>query len=790
MDVVLYGQNETPGIVGVQQLDEQHLRLYTRESGKISHADVEFFPFFFLSTASLIDGFPKRFWLKELTGTNFYRTLVAFTRWNDMWEAVRFILARYNKTSLRRVSSYTESDILLLRPDPVTQFLMQSGTTMFKGMTIAELRRLQISIQALGKGGKPGNPGKTEDRIIAIGLSDSTGWEKVLHGRKDSEAEMLTELLRLIHERDPDVLEGHSLFQHILPYLLKRFELHGIECTIGRDGSVIRTSTPRGTPVDREFENAFFEVPGRHLVDTSTLAQTYDFSKRTLEGFSLHHLSAHFGVSNQQRILVPPEKVASIWTEDPGRVCDFSLQEARETRAISDRLSPSYFFMTQMCPLSYGTICRTGSAIKIESLLLREYIRQKHSVPKPQGGTQTSGGYTDVFQTGLLQNVLHADIESLYPSVMLSKAIKPSSDSLGIFQVLLRDLTTKRLDAKRAMQQAKKESTRASYDALQSSLKILINSFYGYLGYARGLFNDYERADEVTTSGQEYIRTILRQVELYNGRVIEVDTDGLFFIPPDNVRGPEQEEIFVQKIGASLPEGINLVLAGRYKKMLSYKKKNYALLDFNDRLSIKGSALISRSLERFAKSYLHLCINRILQEDIEALHNLYSSFRKDIIGHNWAVLDFARTETLHDSLERYTLEIQEEKRKPSAAYEVARRAGLAFRSGDRISYYVTGGTAGVKIIDNCKLAEEWDPNFPDENTAYYLDRLDEASAKFEVFFEPEDWKRIFSAEDLFGFSPEGITIINKFEGSVDQPSKEERESSQFGIWLDDEQEPG
>ncbi len=786
MDVVLHGQNDTPGIVAVQQLDEQHVRMYARDHGKISYSDTDFFPFFFLSSGGLIDGFPKRYWLKELAGSNFYRTIVAFQRWNDMWEAVRFVLARHNKTAVRRVGSYTESDILLLRPDPVTQFLMQSGITLFKGMTISDLHRLQISIQVLGKGGKPSNASKTEDRIVTIGLSDSTGWEEVIHGRKHSEPEMLADFVQLLHERDPDVIEGHSLFQHILPYLLKRFELNGMECTIGRDGSTIKTSSPRGAPAEREFENAFFEVPGRHLVDISLLAQTYDFSKRSLDGFSLRHLSAHFGIPDQQRIAIPRERMSAAWAEDPGRVCEFTLQEARETRVVSDRLSPSYFFMAQMCPLSYGTLCRTGSAIKIESLLLREYIRQKHSVPKPQSGAQTSGGYTDVFQTGLLQGVLHADIESLYPSVMLSKAIKPSTDALGVFQVLLRDLTTKRLEAKRSMQQAQQETTRARYDALQSSLKILINSFYGYLGYARGLFNDYPRADEVTTAGQEYLRTIIKQVELYNGRVIEVDTDGLFFTPPDNVRGNEQEEVFVQKIGSTLPEGINLVLAGRYKKMLSYKKKNYALLDYDERLSIKGSALISRSLERFAKSYLHLCISRLLGEDLEGMHNLYSSFRKDITSHKWDVLDFARTETLHDSLERYTLEVREEKRKPSAAYEVARRAGLAFRSGDRVSYYVTGGASGVKIIDNCKLAEEWDPNFPDENTAYYLDRLDEASNKFEVFFEREEFKRIFSADDLFGFSAEGITIINRFKGSIDQASAEGEESPQFGIWLDDE----
>ena len=41
---------------------------------------------------------------------------------------------------------------------------------------------------------------------------------------------------------------------------------------------------------------------------------------------------------------------------------------------------------------------------------------------------------------------------------------------------------------------------RTALDARQSSMKILINSFYGYLAYNRALFNDYRAADAVTFS--------------------------------------------------------------------------------------------------------------------------------------------------------------------------------------------------------------------------------------------------------------------------------------------------
>jgi DNA polymerase I len=219
--------------------------------------------------------------------------------------------------------------------------------------------------------------------------------------------------------------------------------------------------------------------------------------------------------------------------------------------------------------------------------------------------------------------------------------------------------------------------------------------------------------------------------------------------------------------------------------MVSYRKKNYALLDYSDRLTIKGSALISRSMERFAKEYIRLCINCLLQGDIQGLHNLYGSLAQDIANHRWDVFDFCRTETIRDSVELYEAEVRDNKRKPSAAYEVAKRSGLGIKAGDRVSYYVTGSHAGAKIVENSKLAEEWQPNFPDENTPYYLERLSESSKKFDIFFSLQDFERIFSTDDLFGFDSDQVSLLTDHTVPRDQALPPEGDSEEFGIWIDD-----
>jgi DNA polymerase elongation subunit (family B) len=788
MNELLYGHNPLEHVVAVHQLNDSTIRIYRRENGKVSHNDAEFFPFFFLASERYLEGYTKKIWLKKLDGSNYYRYLAAFPRWSEMWEAVRHALREYKKTTLSHAEHYTEAQVIHLRPDPVAQFLMQSGTTYFKNMRFEDLYRVQFDIETYSKDYRFSNARKTEDRIILITLSDNLGWEEVIDGRKATEPEMLRKFTRLIQEKDPDVIESHNLFGFDLPYILQRCELHNLEFRIGRDESQPRAVSMRPGTTGHDGEVQYYDLNGRNLVDTLLLAQTYDMTARVLEGYGLKYLAQHFGFASKHRTYIPGTRISWYWDNEPEVLIAYALDDVRETRMLAEHLSPSYFYLSQIVPLPYTTITRAGSTVKIESLLLREYLRRRHSVPKPTPGDPTSGGYSDIFVTGVLSDVVHADVESLYPSIIVSKDIAPRYDTLRIFPTLLKKLLAMRLKAKKQMLRSTQALTRSKHDAIQSSYKILINSFYGYLGYGNGLFSDFEQADVVTSTGRELLREIIKQVELYNGTVIEVDTDGLYFLPPDNVRGREQEQAFVQRLSATLPAGLTLAYTAHYKKMLSYKKKNYALLTEDEKFIIKGSSLTSRSMERFLRRYVRECIACLLREDFHGLHQLYVSYAQRIRSHAIDVYDFCRTETLRDSLERYAAELAAGTRKPSPAYEAIKRAGLYVRPGQSVSYYVTGSQAGLKIVDNTKLADEWDPNFPDENTAYYLSRLDDASSKFALFFRPEDFKKIFSTDDLFGFSAEGITLLIRtvHPEEVVAHRAEEEEAGDFAIWLDSE----
>jgi len=782
MNPVLFGHDDETNIVAVHAYGESTVRIYKRSGGTVEHHDEEFFPFFHLSDKRFLEQFPHKHWLKKLEGKNFYQYLCAFPSTNVLWDAVNYVLKKINKELKTGYNSYLETEHIFLRPDMNTQYLLQSGKTLFKGISFDDIHRLQIDIETYSKDYRFSRAERKEDRIILISLSDNRGWETVLGGKNVTEKKLLQQCTKIINEKNPDVIEGHNIFNFDLPYILRRCEIQGIEFTIGRDGSAPSGYRSRTSFAENFVEYTSYEVAGRHIIDTWLLVQAYDMTKRNMENHGLKYAAQYFNIAAQNRTYIEGDKISWYWDNEPETLKKYALDDVRETRSLSEKLSGSTFYLTQMLPFNYGTVARLGAAAKIEAVFLREYIKQRHSIPKPQKGYQTTGGYTDIFYTGVFSPIVHADVESLYPSIMLSKRIAPLTDDLKIFQLALEHLTKLRLDTKRKLQAEKDGHKHSTLDAMQSSFKILINSFYGYLGYGKGLFNDYDQADVVTTTGQVLLKNLIREIELHNGTVIEVDTDGIFFIPPDNVAGEDAERKLVEHLSETLSEGINLGFDGRYKKMLSYKKKNYALLHYDNRVTIKGSSLISRSIEKFGRNYIQQCVDCLLNDRIQDLHNLYIELEKTIREHGLDVNDFARTEALKDSLEEYLRDVSAGKRNRSAAYELAANSSRKYKAGNRIKYYITGGDANVKGFENAKEAYEWDANFPDENTEYYLKRLDEFSKKFETFFEEKDFKQIFSTEDLFGFNPAAIVVVNRKEKEVDE---EEERSETYSIELDE-----
>ena len=311
----------------------------------------------------------------ELAGGFRYRYLVRF----DALSALE-VARRHLRECSGKSPSASDAPYLILT-DPIQQHLMLTGVTLFLGMQFSDLRRLQLDCEPQGLRESGAAPAREDQRILAITITDSSGFARVLSQREMDEREMIAELVRIIRERDPDVIEGHHLLRSQLAMLEARARRLRIPLACGRDGRAPRGRLARLQIAERTIAYRRYELYGRHLVDTWLLAQHYDIASRELEGFSLDELSRHFGAARSDRVYLEPAEIHPTFARDPQRVEAHALDEARETGALAEALARSHFVQTQIFPYSYQNVILRGNATRIDALLMRAYLAARHSIP-------------------------------------------------------------------------------------------------------------------------------------------------------------------------------------------------------------------------------------------------------------------------------------------------------------------------------------------------------------------------------------------------------------------------
>jgi DNA polymerase, archaea type len=713
-NTMLFGADPTPRIVAIELGETGTVKVYRREEDGSTVADVEPFHPFVWCDSDVVDlGIES----EKLESDLKYGWLVTVDSWKEL-------------IALRNGLKNAGRDFFAFS-DPVQHYLTATGRTLFKDLPFEELKRMQVEVLSFEETVAGVADAGPSDHIMSIALSDNSGWDELLivdpKNIEESEHAALKRLTAIVKERDPDVIEGHNLFRFDLPYLVSRAKKAKTKLDWGRSGGFPRSRPSRLQIAEKTIDYPKFTIDGRHFVDTFLLAQFYDVGMRSLAGFERTDVARHFDLCDSEEIsALTGRELQRAYIDNDERFRRRVLCGVRETRALSDLLSPSYFIQAQIFPYNYQDVIVRGNATRINALFLREYFRQRHSIPEMPMARAFEGGYTDVFFTGVAHGVWHCDIASLYPSIMLQFDCFPATDQLQIFRHLLTDLRTFRLEAKANMRAEKDAAKQHHLQALQNTFKILLNSFYGYLGFAQGHFADFDAAARVTQIGRDLLKKMIDWLNAQGAKVIEVDTDGIYFVPPDKIDIDELQT----GLAKELPAGIEIEFDEQFDAMFSYKAKNYALLTKDGDVIIKGGALKSRGLEKFQRVFLEKMIKLIMQGEPEAIGDLRDEFERKIRNQEWKVDMLMKTDTLQDSLDKYRAKIAGSARNRAAAYELALASGRHYKPGDQISYYIKATPKKVPAYEAAKLASEFDPENRDENVDYYIAKLDELMKKF------------------------------------------------------------
>jgi DNA polymerase I len=708
LNELLYGADATLNVVGVDtDISSCRTLVYIRDGEKVREEEHPFEPYLYIDGREILKQAGIDSEVTELIGDTGLRMLARFGSCGEYDNAVHGVAGYYraHKNDFLEMPYYEVREF-------THQFMVASGVTHYKGMEWGGLRVMCLAAR-MNVPSEIADAANKEHRVLELGamLGDTV---KTIGG--ENEAAVLTALVKLIADYDPDVICGHQLYKQLMPFLVARAKSRKVAFTIGRGGRTAIVERYVMPLAERRLEFPRVRAFGRSLLDTWILAQNYDIFRREMDSYELPYIACFLGLRE---------------TEREAESLDDALPE---TADVLGALIPNFFHLSQMLPYSLEDSVIKGNATKINSLLLREYYRQRMAIPYPVEGRSYAGGYTGILATGIIKPVINLDVASLYPSLLLAQGIFPQSDRLGVFEKILRELLKRRLEIKHRLRSVTDKGLHRKLDAQQGTFKIIINSFYGYLGTGRMNFADMNAAERVAQVGQETVKKMADVLIEHGCTLIEIDTDGIYLQPPPEYRSKEGYSKLVELANAHMPEGITVELAGVYDAMLSYKVKNYALLGYDGRVTIKGSGMKSRGLEPFLRAFIEGAIRLMLQgKDEDSLSALYQRYEKKLAEGKFTVRELAKTEILVDSLLTYQKKLETTRRNRQAQYEVALRYPTRYKPGDPVTYYITGETHKVKAYETAKHVADYDPAHPDANIPYYRKRLEETFARVKTF---------------------------------------------------------
>lgn len=609
-----------------------------------------------------------------------------------------------------------------------SQWLLQQRARLYAEMKFADLRRCQLDIET--GAAEPGafsdarNPG---DRVLAIGLQCGARRELLaLEEESDAgEKRLLLAFNDRLRELDPDVVEGHNLFKFDLDYLRIRAKRLKVPCAWGRFGLNAEFRNSRLKVAERWIDFPRCDLPGRAVIDTYLLVQLYDITAREMTAYGLKDAAVYFGItpeSGEGRTYIDGAQIQQAFRSDRQKFLAYLADDLRETRGLADVLLPTYFEQARAFPILLQDAALRGTAGKVDLLFLEEYYHARASCPAPVDIAPFEGGFTRSFQEGVFRHVLHFDVASLYPSLLLQMNRNPRSDALGVFIPMLRRLREYRLKYKQLARTAPTAAERDEAQARQATFKILINSFYGYLGFSGARFGDGDLAAEVTRRGRELLQALIAEFQKHGCTILEADTDGIYLSAEKYFSRPGE---LLARVGTILPDGIELEHDGTYDAMFCYKAKNYALAAGGE-ITLRGSALRSRGIEPFLKRLGDQLIAFLLGVSPVSPAAEIERLRREIAAGTHPAADLAKTESLSQNPETYQQWVAGGGKPRRAAAEVALQMNPRPRMGERVTYFIGARVKGQTADwQRARPLAAHDPISAPYDPVYYLGKIDD-----------------------------------------------------------------
>lgn len=484
---LVFGKNDTQGIVGFEVQDET-VEVFTQaQDGNITS---QFFPHRYWMLAS--DRLDSRF--NRLEGDLHYKWGRQFS---DKSEFFKFRGIYKQKDTY---SIYNSEEACMIK----------DGYTFYKGLKLKDVSLLSFDIETTGL------DGYSEDAkvlLISTSFRDYTGiiTNKLFsYDEFETEKELIDAFCFYVNEKNPSLLIGHNIITYDFVYLNARCEINNTSLNLGRDGSVVKFNSYEskfrldGTR-DLLYKNV--SIYGREVVDTYFLSVSFDVSK-SIESYGLKLMIKQLGFEKEGRQYYDAGSIRDHYTNpvEWEKIKQYAIDDAEDPIKLWDYMGPLYFNMASMIPKPFGEILLTASGSKINGMMVRAYLQDKHSIPKADIMEKYEGALSFAVP-GIYSNCFKIDLAALYPSIMIEYEVFDSDkDPKGYLLELVKTFRAKRLEYKRLAA----ETGDSYWKEMDTTAKGILNSFYGFMG-APGLpFNSLACAAFITEKGREILEYTIK----------------------------------------------------------------------------------------------------------------------------------------------------------------------------------------------------------------------------------------------------------------------------------------
>ena len=556
-----------------------------------------------------------------------------------------------------------------------------------------------------------------------------------------NEEELIAKFKQAVLEYKPDVLTGYFSDGFDLPYIKTRAEKYKIKMDVGWDFTDLRSKKGRDDAI---------QINGIIHLDI------FKFIKKTIgptmdtDSFDLSSVAGE--ILGEEKHDVSLKELTHVWDYEPEKLepfAKYNLHDTYLTHALAMKMMETIKQMVRICCMPMYDINRMGFSQLVEGYIMNQASLFNEIAPNKPSDNELvkrrmfsyEGAFVLDPKPGLYKDLVVFDFRSLYPSILTSHNVGPDTlncddcarentpdgenwfctKKKGFIPTLVENIIKTRMSIKEAVKQdmMNKRPVNSALDAQSNTLKLLANSFYGYMGFYAARWYSVESAKSITAWGRVYIQKVIEQAQKEGFNVLYSDTDSIFIALGNKTK--DDAKNFAKMINKDLPGVMELEYENFYPsgifvsaKMGAFgAKKKYALISEQGNLKIRGFETVRRNWSVIAQDVQENVLDIVLREHdtlkaLDYVKKIVKDTRTKKVPNEMTVI---RTQLQKDLLDYAN-------KGPHVA--VAQRMinmGKKIGPGTIIKYIVTQG--GDIIRNRAKLPEEVKPG--EYDPSYYID---------------------------------------------------------------------